>query len=185
MEQKNMEILFTIIAVVFVIGIVGGAAYWMNSNGNSTASVDNNRSGGNEQVNQGTTNLFATNNPSGTGSTADLRGKITINGEKPDLQVKTLTDGTAYGGYIRLTYSEDQRYADIVGGTESTGGLIDPDGNYDVGEVYENVPFDVMVTLYKGGTGGQIASQISDDRDGPLQMTISGNQTKDFDLKVA
>ncbi|HMK45888.1 MAG TPA: hypothetical protein VK436_04630 [Methanocella sp.] len=184
MEQKNMEILFTIIAVVFVIGIVGGAAYWMSNSGNSTATADNNQSGENGQANHGTTNLFATNDPSGTGSTADLRGKITINGGKPDLQIKTLTDGTAYSGYIRFTYPMEQRYSSITRGTESTGGLIDPDGNYNVGDIYENVPFSIMVTLYKNNTGGQITSQISDDRGSPLQMTINGNETRDFDLKM-
>jgi hypothetical protein len=188
MEEKKIEVLFTIIIAVFIIALVGSAAWWMGNQSTGAPSVGENNSNTTTTGGSGPDSLFSTPDPSMEAKKTEMRGLITVNGETPEMQQKKLADGTAYGGFIRLNYSQEHKYAMLTGGVGSTGGLIDMSGSYVVDDVCQGVPFTVTVTLFEEKEEEPFFSVITGDNGNgngnPRQFTLNGPLVQNFSLSA-
>lgn len=174
MEDKKIEIVLTIAVALFIVALVGAAAWWIGHQETGSPHGDNGSS--TTTANTGIAGLFPTPDRSKEAEKTQMHGRVTVNGQLPAMERKTLADGTAYGGVVRLNYSQELKYAPLTAGTTSTGGLIDMSGNYSIDDVYESVPFKVTVTLYLKNEDAPWARDIA----GPL--TLDGPLKQDFDL---
>lgn len=184
MEEKKIEIVFTIIVAVFLIALVGSAAWWMGNQSAGAPSTGGNNGSTTTPGASGPASLFSTPDPSREAKKTELRGKITVNGNMPEMQQKTLADGTAYGGFVRLNYSQEQNYNVLTGGVGSTGGLIDMSGNYVVDDVCQGVPFIATVTIFTEKEEEPLIRVITGDKGNPRQFTLDGPLVQNFSLSA-
>ena len=178
MEDRKIEVALTIAVAVFIIALVGVAAWWI---GHQDTGLAGNDSAGKNSENSGAAGLFPAPDRSREAAKAGMHGQITLDGRLPDTERRTLADGTAYGGVVQLNYSQEKKYAPLIVGACSTGGLIDASGNYSIEDVYVGVPFTATVTLYLKNGEEPLARQITDGGSA-RQFIIGGPAVLDFDL---
>ncbi|CAJ36614.1 hypothetical protein [Methanocella arvoryzae] len=176
MEEKKIEIVLTVVATVFIVALVGTAAWWIGHQ--DTGSLPGDSDSETTTARTGIAGLFPTPDRSNEAEKTQMYGRVTLNGQPPSMERRALADGTAYGGVVRLNYSQEQKYAPLTVGAASTGGLIDMSGNYSIDDVYEGVPFTATVTLYLE-TGEEPLIQEM-----PGQHTLDGPTVRDFDLSA-
>ena len=174
MEEKKIEIVLTIAVAVFIVALVGAAAWWIGHQ--DTGSLQGDNGSTTTTASTGIAGLFPAPDRSKEAEKTQMHGRVTVNGLLPAMESRTLADGTAYGGVVRLNYSQEQKFAPLTVGTASTGGLIDMSGNYSIDDVYVGVPFTVTVTLYRQNGGELLIRQVAG------QITLDGPEVRDFDL---
>ncbi|WP_424358660.1 hypothetical protein [Methanocella sp. MCL-LM] len=174
MEEKKIEIVLTVAVALFIVTLVGTAAWWIGHQDTGSPHGDN--SSATTTASTGIAGLFPTPDRTQEAEKTQMYGRITVNGQPPATERRTLADGTAYGGVVRLNYSQEQKYAPLTVGTTSTGGLIDMSGNYSIDDVYKGVPFTATVTLYLKNEKEPSVREIAG------QYILDGLKAQDFDL---